>query len=73
MEHRMSQTLLDSSPAATRAWLEVFATRLAARRPDLTGDSARRCAVMAYPATCLLEPDEAVDLWLVALGARLVP
>lgn len=73
MEHRMSQTLLDSGPAATRAWLEVFATRLAARRPDLTGDSARRCAVMAYPATCLLEPDEAVDLWLVALGARLVP
>jgi beta-phosphoglucomutase-like phosphatase (HAD superfamily) len=73
MDHRMSRTLLDSAPAATRAWLEVFATRLAARRPELTGDSARRCALMAYPATCLLEPDEAVDLWLVSLGDRPVP
>lgn len=73
MEQRVFLTLLDSAPAASRVWLEVFAMRLAARRPDLTRESAQRCAVMAYSATCLMEPDEAVDLWLAALGARPAP
>ena len=56
------------TPIPSNDWLQAFAARLMARKPELSSDGAFRCAMLAHAATWLFEPDEAVELWVSALA-----
>ena len=66
----MILTLIPPPPAVPAArWLAAFAHALTATRPALPPATAIRFALLAHPGTWLLEPDEAVTLWVAAIDA----
>jgi hypothetical protein len=50
-------------------WLQSMANELIRLKPDLPLDNALRCAELAHDGTWLLEPAEAAEWWLLAIGA----
>jgi hypothetical protein len=56
-------------PEPSALWLESFRTHLMQLRPGMPHGNSRRCALLAYPGTWLLDAEEAAELWLAAIEA----
>ena len=61
--------IYDMPTVVPPAWIKGFARRIVELLPSLPNDNALRCALLAYPATWLLESDEAAEWWVAAIDA----
>ena len=59
----------DPPKRPSREWLLAFSDELMFLQPGLPADNAMRCAMLAHAGTWLLDPEEAAQWWLAAIGA----